>query len=501
MAADTAKDNGETVCLQCYKNDPRTNTGSRHSKDELAVIWDTWIKNLPETYNPSENVAVDDRLYPFKVLGSPLFKVKLCMEYANLNWQAVKWNSREEPRHAKLRKKNLTLVGTVKKNKLDCELDQELLHLQGRELNSSRFVFSEDCTIVSYVPKKNKNVLVLSTMHNDDRVSDGKSSKPDIILHYNNTKGGEDNLDKMASTYSRQRMTTRWLLVMFYIIDVSAYNAYVLWTEKHLTWNAGLLHKRQLLLEKLGKALVQPERMRRKTLPRTAAASRQLKGCEKMLSSHLQAPPLIRIEVADITAPNGKVSLVYVSALLIIHSLVSKRTALRNVVDYANYLQILYSCAEYKNTLNQVTSIVKNCEKQNKILEEKLIKQYNEIRSLYLKLKCNKILSQLHASVEAAIERIKLITSFADETSLKMLNVNAMSLENIALSLKPLFESEDKISALEKSADCNLHCLTSTVNEDTELSTLKETVVVAEEYITEQKFNSIIQYLKRSFPS
>ncbi|KAL1230870.1 tRNA-2-methylthio-N(6)-dimethylallyladenosine synthase [Trichinella pseudospiralis] len=150
---------------------------------------------------------------------------------------------------------------------------------------------------------------------------------------------------------------------------------------------------------------------------------------------------------------------------------VSKRTALRNVVDYANYLQILYSCAEYKNTLNQVTSIVKNCEKQNKILEEKLIKQYNEIRSLYLKLKCvcdkmadmqneNKILSQLHASVEAAIERIKLITSFADETSLKMLNVNAMSLENIALSLKPLFESEDKISALEKSADCNLHCLT-----------------------------------------
>ncbi|KRY70334.1 hypothetical protein T4A_9257 [Trichinella pseudospiralis] len=180
---------------------------------------------------------------------------------------------------------------------------------------------------------------------------------------------------------------------------------------------------------------------------------------------------------------------------------VSKRTALRNVVDYANYLQILYSCAEYKNTLNQVTSIVKNCEKQNKILEEKLIKQYNEIRSLYLKLKCNKILSQLHASVEAAIERIKLITSFADETSLKMLNVNAMSLENIALSLKPLFESEDKISALEKSADCNLHCLTSTVNEDTELSTLKETVVVAEEYITEQKFNSIIQYLKRSFPS
>ncbi|KAL1235230.1 GTPase HflX [Trichinella spiralis] len=190
---------------------------------------------------------------------------------------------------------------------------------------------------------------------------------------------------------------------------------------------------------------------------------------------------------------------------------VSKRTALRSVLDYANYLQILYSYAEYKNTLNQVTSIVKNREKQNEILEEKLVKQYNEIRSLYVMLKCvrekmidtqneNKLLSQLHKSVEAAIGRIKLITNFPDETSVKMLNVNTISLENIAISLKPLFESEDKISALEKSVDGNLHCLTSLADENAELSTLKKSVIVTEEHITEQKFNSIIQYLKRSFP-
>ncbi|KAL1241616.1 PiggyBac transposable element-derived protein [Trichinella spiralis] len=157
-----------------------------------------------------------------------------------------------------LRKKNLTLVGTVKKNKP--ELPWELLHLQGRELNSTRFAFSEDFTIVSYVLKKNKNFLVLSTMHNGTRVSDGKGSMPDIILHYNNTKGGVHNLDKMTSTYFCQRMTARWPLIVFYtIIDVSAYNAYVLWTEKHPTWNAGRLHKRRLFLEELGKALVQPE--------------------------------------------------------------------------------------------------------------------------------------------------------------------------------------------------------------------------------------------------
>ncbi|KRZ08871.1 PiggyBac transposable element-derived protein 4 [Trichinella zimbabwensis] len=309
--------------------DDHNSRASRRSKDKLAavrVIWDTWVKNLPKMYNPSQNVTIDERLYPFK--GRCQFRQympKKPAKYGIKFWvtccskSSYAWNMqiytgkpssgiREKNQGMRvvldmakglkghnvtcdnfftsyslgveLRKKNLTLVGTVKKNKP--ELPWELLHLQGRELNSSRFAFSEDCTIVSYVPKKNKNVLVLSTMHNDTRVSDGKGSKPDIILHYNNTKGGVDNLDKMTSTYSCQRKTVRWPLVIFYnIIDVSAYNAYVLWTEKHPTWNAGRLHKRRLFLEELGKALVQPEMMRRKTLPRTAAAKSAVERLRK----------------------------------------------------------------------------------------------------------------------------------------------------------------------------------------------------------------------------
>ncbi|KRX32146.1 hypothetical protein T06_16340, partial [Trichinella sp. T6] len=94
-------------------------------------------------------------------------------------------------------KKEFDFGWNCKKNKP--ELPRELLQLQGRKLNSSTFAFSEDCTIVSYRPKKNKNVIVLSTMHNDNQVCDGKGSKPDIILHYNIAKGGVDNLDKMTS--------------------------------------------------------------------------------------------------------------------------------------------------------------------------------------------------------------------------------------------------------------------------------------------------------------
>ncbi|XP_003376369.1 zinc finger protein [Trichinella spiralis] len=101
----------------------------------------------------------------------------------------------------------------------------------------------------------------------------------------------------MTSTYSCQRMSARWPLVIFYnIIDVSAYNAYVLWTEKHSAWNVGRLRKRRLFLEELGKALVQPEMMRRKTLPRTAAAKSAV-NCGKIHSSHLQAVSLIRTQV------------------------------------------------------------------------------------------------------------------------------------------------------------------------------------------------------------
>ena len=72
----------------------------------------------------------------------------------------------------------------------------------------------------------------MSTMHKDASLSAREDIKPQIILDYNSTKGGVDNLDKVTATYSCQRMTACWSLVIFYnIVDVSAYNAYVLWTE------------------------------------------------------------------------------------------------------------------------------------------------------------------------------------------------------------------------------------------------------------------------------
>ncbi|KAK7910030.1 hypothetical protein WMY93_014714 [Mugilogobius chulae] len=69
-------------------------------------------------------------------------------------------------------------------------------------------------------------------------------------------------------------MTARWPLVIFYnILDVSAYNAFVIWTEIFPEWNESKLYKRRIFLEELGKALVTPHIQRRQHLPRTSAAA------------------------------------------------------------------------------------------------------------------------------------------------------------------------------------------------------------------------------------
>ncbi|KAL7830715.1 hypothetical protein SRHO_G00318420 [Serrasalmus rhombeus] len=138
----------------------------------------------------------------------------------------------------------MTMVGTVWKNKP--ELPPALLATKGRAVFSSKFAFTPTTTLVSYLPKRNKNVALLSTLHKMAEISDREDRKPAIILDYNCNKGGVDNLDKVIGTYSYRRMTARWPLVIFYnIIDVSSYNAFVIWQEINPTWMSGKKNKRR----------------------------------------------------------------------------------------------------------------------------------------------------------------------------------------------------------------------------------------------------------------
>lgn len=132
----------------------------------------------------------------------------------------------------------------------------------------------------------------MSTLHRDAAVSSREDKKPDIILEYNQTKGGVDNLDKVTGTYTCQRRTARWPMVVFHnILDVSAYNAFVLWMAINPGWNAQKTFKRRLFLEELGRALTTPHIERRTGIPRAPASADLMREVQAQSSSRPAGPP------------------------------------------------------------------------------------------------------------------------------------------------------------------------------------------------------------------
>jgi hypothetical protein len=92
-----------------------------------------------------------------------------------------------------LKKLGLTYVGTVRKNKRF--LPPQFLPNRSPPVDSSIFGFQSDKTIVSYVPKRSKAVILISTMHHHATIDDD-TKKPEIIMFYNDTKSGVDSLDQ-----------------------------------------------------------------------------------------------------------------------------------------------------------------------------------------------------------------------------------------------------------------------------------------------------------------
>ena len=69
--------------------------------------------------------------------------------------------------------KNLLFVGTLRKNKPEIPLN--FLPNKNRNIFSSFFGFSQFLTLVSYVPKKNKSVILISSKHHN---------KSNIIINF-----------------------------------------------------------------------------------------------------------------------------------------------------------------------------------------------------------------------------------------------------------------------------------------------------------------------------
>ena len=91
--------------------------------------------------------------------------------------------------------------------------------------------FYDEITLVSYVPKKAKVVMLLSTMHNIEETN-STSGKPEIIEYYNKTKSGVDTLDQLCANYTCGRSTRRWPLCIFYcILDIIGVNSHIIYSH------------------------------------------------------------------------------------------------------------------------------------------------------------------------------------------------------------------------------------------------------------------------------
>ena len=154
--------------------------------------------------------------------------------------------------------KSIHFVGTLRKNKK--EIPVEFQPNSKRAIESSLFGFSTNLSLVSYVPKKSKAVLVLSTHHHDVMVNASVANKPESILLYNSLKGGVDTADHLIENFSCRRKTKRWTFnVMQYLLDVAAHNAFCLYKTKNpIVFEKNKCKQRRLYLEKLALSLVIP---------------------------------------------------------------------------------------------------------------------------------------------------------------------------------------------------------------------------------------------------
>ncbi|XP_019736039.1 LOW QUALITY PROTEIN: piggyBac transposable element-derived protein 4-like [Hippocampus comes] len=293
------------------KQSPQPNHANKLSP--ISDLWSSWNFRLEKMFNVGRDVCVDEQLISFR--GRCSFKqympskpakygIKIwavCDARTSYAWKLEIYTgkppggTREHnvgmrvmlgltdsleghiitmdnfftsvPLAAELKKKRNSLVGTIRRNK--SELPAQMTQITERQPLSSIFCFTRDMALVSYVPKKGKNVLLLSTVHKKPKVEAGGKRKPEIVLDYNKCKGAVDHLDQACGTYSTRRRAQRWPMCLFYhLLDVSAFNAFILYTHVNPGWNAKKLYKRRLFLEELGHALIMPEVHRRK--PHTA---------------------------------------------------------------------------------------------------------------------------------------------------------------------------------------------------------------------------------------
>lgn len=258
--------------------DEKKTRQQRQQQDKLAAIrevWELFRVNLRRYYVPSCNLTIDEQLYAYRgyVPGRAYMPSKPSKYGIKIFWindakngfalDCYIYSGKGETRETglaekvvlqlsssynntnrnifmdrfftsynlilKLLENGLTATGTIPANRRD--IPQEFKNSNGREQFDSRALYesSNRIIMVSYVPKKRKNVLLLSSAHDNLRISSRIDKKPDIILDYNSGKGGTDLMDSRIEDFTCKRKTRRYpLIFLFDMLDVSLLNAFLI---------------------------------------------------------------------------------------------------------------------------------------------------------------------------------------------------------------------------------------------------------------------------------
>lgn len=313
--------------LRCLRFDDVTTRAERRTVDKLAAIrevFESVNSNFKKHYCVGEYTTIDEMLLAFRGrcsfrmyipnkpsrYGIKVFSLVDAKTYYTLNLEVYtgkqpdgpffvstaakdvverlcepisqskrnvtldNWFTSTELATSLLKNHKLTLLGTIRKNKP--QIPSEFLKIV-RPPHSSMFGFTEEMTLVSYIPKKNKNVLLLSTMHHDDAIDDstGEAHKPEMITDYNRTKGGVDSVDQLCSSYNVARSTRRWPMTVFYgLLNVAALNAYIVYRSNSVD-PVNKYTGRRKFLKDLSRQLIEPYMIQRVSCPHLSRETRR----------------------------------------------------------------------------------------------------------------------------------------------------------------------------------------------------------------------------------
>ena len=142
----------------------------------------------------------------------------------------------------------------MKKNKR--EIPAEFLPNKQKPISSSMFGFQKHATLVSFTPKKNKSIVLLSTMRRDAKV-DAETKMPEIIQFYNSTKRGVDTVDQLCGNYCVSRRTGRWpLCVFFHLVNIAGVKGQILFNKTRKSVDEA--QNRRQFLKNLAMSLIKP---------------------------------------------------------------------------------------------------------------------------------------------------------------------------------------------------------------------------------------------------